>query len=51
LAQQGIGVDGELVRQVRFEMLKESTEARAGKVSRRVPSPVVRRRPQGFPKL
>jgi hypothetical protein len=49
LSQQGILVDEELVRQVHFEMLRETTRARTGKVSRPVTSPPVRRRPQGFP--
>jgi len=34
---------------VRFELLNETTEAGVGKASRPVPSPAVRRRPQGFP--
>jgi hypothetical protein len=50
LSQQCVQVDEQLVRQVRIELLNESTGARAGKVSRPAPSPVVRRRPQGFPK-
>ena len=49
LEQQGILVDAELVRQVRFELLKETTGARIGKVARAVPSPAVRRCPKGFP--
>jgi hypothetical protein len=49
LAQQGVLADEELVQQVRFELLKETTGARVGTVSRPVPSPAVRRRPQGFP--
>jgi hypothetical protein len=49
LAQQGVLVDEELVRRVRFGMLKESTGAGVGKVARPVPSPAVRRRPKGFP--
>jgi hypothetical protein len=48
LAQEGIQVDEQLVTQVCFEMLKDSTVARIVTVSR-VPSPTVRRRPQGFP--
>jgi hypothetical protein len=50
LREQGVVVGEALVRQVRFEMLKECTGARAGKVSRPVQSPAVRRRPQGFPR-
>jgi hypothetical protein len=50
LRERGVQVDETLVRQVRFEMLKESTGARVGKVSRPVQAPVVRRRPKGFPK-
>jgi hypothetical protein len=49
LRERGVQVDEELVRQVRIEMLKESTEARVGKVARQVPSPAVRRCPKGFP--
>jgi hypothetical protein len=49
LTDQAVQVDEELVRQVRFEMLKEATGGRVGKVPRPVPSPAVRRRPQGFP--
>jgi hypothetical protein len=49
LMQQGISVDEELVRQVRIELLKENTGARVTEVSRSLPSPAVRRRPQGFP--
>ncbi len=49
LAQQGVQVDEELVRLMRFEMLKENTGARIAKVSRPVTLPAVRRRPQGFP--
>jgi hypothetical protein len=49
LGEQGIPVDEEVVRQVRFEVLKETTGARVGKVSRSVGSPVVRRCPKGFP--
>jgi hypothetical protein len=51
LRQQGFQVDEELVRQVHFELLKETIEARTAKVHRPVPPPAVRRRPQGFPKL
>lgn len=46
--QQGLHVDEELVRQVRIELLKETTGARTVKVHRPVPSPAVRR-PRGFP--
>jgi len=49
LAQQGIKVDEELVRQVRFDMLKESTRGRVATVSRPIPLPAVRRCPKGFP--
>ena len=49
LAQQGIKVDEEFVRQVRFDMLKESTGGRVATVSRPVPLPAVRRCPKGFP--
>jgi hypothetical protein len=48
LAQQGIEVNEEFVRQVRFGMLKESAEAWAGKVAGPVPGPAVRRCPKGF---
>jgi hypothetical protein len=51
LREQGIQVDEQLVRQVHFELLKETTEARTAKVHRPVPPPAVRRCPQGFPKL
>lgn len=47
LAQQGIHVNVELVRQVHYELLKETTRPRVGKVAR--PVPAVCRRPQGFP--
>jgi len=50
LTQQGISVDEELVRQVRIEMVKESTETRVAMVSRPVPSPALRRCPKGFPR-
>jgi len=50
LREQGVVVDEALVRQVRFEMLKESTGARVDKSPRPVQAPVVRRRPQGFPR-
>jgi hypothetical protein len=49
LSEQGVQVDEGLVRQVRFEMLKEMTNSRFAKVPRPVPSPAVRRCPQGFP--
>jgi hypothetical protein len=49
LAQQGIQVGEELVRQVQVELLKETTDGRHSKATRPVPSPGVRRRPQGFP--
>jgi hypothetical protein len=49
LRQQGVLVTDELVRQVRFELLKETTRARARKVARPAPPPAVRRCPQGFP--
>jgi hypothetical protein len=49
LAQQGIQVDEECVRQGWFELLKKATQARAGELTRPGPSPAVRRRPQGFP--
>src|SRR5215472_11282903 len=48
LAQQGVRVSEELVRQVRFEMLNDSTAKRIARVSRPMPSPVMRRRPRGF---
>ena len=51
LREQGIQVDEELVRLVRIELRKETTEARTAKVHRMVPPPAVRRRPQGFPML
>jgi hypothetical protein len=49
LAQHGVPVDEELVRQVRFEMLKENTRARVVKASRPVMSPAMPHRPQGLP--
>jgi hypothetical protein len=49
LRQQGIQVDEQLVRQVKFELVKETTGARVAKVSRPVTSPDVRRCPKGFP--
>jgi hypothetical protein len=48
LAQQGVQVDEELVRQVRFEILKETT-SRVAAVPKPIPSPTVRRCPKGFP--
>ena len=50
LREQGVLVDEGLVRQVRFEMLKEAARGKVGKIARRVTVPAVRRRPQGFPK-
>jgi hypothetical protein len=50
LREQGVLVDEGLVRQVRFEMLKEAARGKVGKVARRATFPAVRRRPQGFPK-
>ena len=50
LREQGVLADEGLVRQVRFEMLKEAGRGKAGKVARRVTFPAVRRRPRGFPK-
>jgi len=49
LAQQGVQVAEEFVRQVRFELLKEATRATVAGVPRPAPSPGVRRRPKGFP--
>jgi hypothetical protein len=49
LREQGIQVDEQLVRQLRIELLKESTGARGVKVSSPVRLPAVRRRPQAFP--
>jgi hypothetical protein len=49
LREQGIQVDEELVRQVRIKLVKETNGARIGKSTKPVPSPAVRRRPQGFP--
>jgi hypothetical protein len=40
--EQGFQVDEELFRQVRFELLKETTGVRAAKFSRPVPPPAVR---------
>jgi hypothetical protein len=50
LVQRGVRVSEELVRQVRFEMLKETAGEKLAGVSRPVPSQAVRRRPQGFPR-
>ena len=49
LAQQGVRVSEELVRQVKFELVKETTGPRVAKASRPVMSPGVRRCPKGFP--
>ena len=49
LVQQGVQVDEELVRRVRFELLKETTRERIAGFTRPVTSPAVRRRPQAFP--
>jgi hypothetical protein len=49
LAQQGIAVDEEFVREVRIELLKETTDHKPAKASRPFRSPAVRRRPQRFP--
>jgi hypothetical protein len=49
LSEQGIQVDEELVHQVRIGLLKETTRRRIVVVPRQMPSPAVRRRPQGFP--
>jgi hypothetical protein len=49
LAQLGIQVDEELVRLVRFEMLREISRARVGKAPTPATSPVVRYRPRTFP--
>jgi hypothetical protein len=43
LAQQGIRVDEELVRQVQIELVRETTGARISKVPRPVAPPAVRR--------
>jgi hypothetical protein len=50
LRQEGIQVDEEVVRQVRIELLRETTEARTAKIHSQGSSPAVRRRPQGFPR-
>jgi hypothetical protein len=50
LARQGIQVSAELVRQVRFELLKETTGGRKAEASMTTPSAAVCRRPQGFPR-
>jgi hypothetical protein len=49
LRERGIQVDEQLVQQVHFALLKESSRARIGEVFSLVPLPDVRRRPQGFP--
>jgi hypothetical protein len=49
LAQHGVQVGEELVRLVRIELVKENTGARVAEVPGPVPSPRVRRRPQGCP--
>ena len=50
LSEEGVQVTEELVRQVRFEMLKESNRGRdIGGPSKPVGSSSVRRRPQAFP--
>jgi hypothetical protein len=49
LAQQGVQVDAELVRRVRFEMLRKDTR-RATAPPRPVPVSSTRRRPKGFPR-
>jgi hypothetical protein len=49
LRERGVQVDEELVRQVRIELLKETTRGRGVGFSRPVASPAVRRRPQRFP--
>ena len=50
LREQGVLVDEGLVRQVRFEMVREAARGKVGKVARRVTLPAVRRRPREFPK-
>lgn len=49
LREQDIQVDEQLVRAVRFEMLKEEAEEKVARMRRPVPPRAVRRRPQGFP--
>lgn len=49
LGEQGIQVDEALIRQVLFELLKETTRTRNAEVPRPVPSQAVRRCPKGFP--
>jgi hypothetical protein len=50
LAQQGVQVSEELVRQVRIELLKEGSRGRdSARSARPVRSPGFRRRPQGYP--
>jgi hypothetical protein len=50
LAQQGVQVGGDLVRQVRIEMLKEAARPTVAPPPRPVHAPAVRRCPQGFPR-
>jgi hypothetical protein len=49
LSQQDIKVTEELVKLVRFEMLKETTGAGIAKVSRQARPSRIRRYPQGIP--
>jgi hypothetical protein len=46
LGEQGVQFDAELFRQVRIDLVRETTAAFIP--SSRVPLPAVRRRPQGF---
>ncbi len=48
LLRQGVRVDEELVRQVRFEMLKETAGARVVAVPKLIPSSAVRRSPKAL---
>jgi hypothetical protein len=50
LAQGGVQVDEELVRLVRYEMLKETTRRTAAEVSTPVTSPALRRYQKVFPR-
>jgi hypothetical protein len=50
LAQGGVQVEEELVRLVRYEMLKETTRKKAAEVSTPVTSPALRRYPKVFPR-
>jgi hypothetical protein len=50
LMQQGIHVDEQLVRQVRFQLVKEATDARVGQVAKPVLPQRGRRWAQGFPR-